>query len=170
MKVLLPAIVLAVLALAGCQQQPAEKQAGPGAAAPASGPDAKPGIALQAGLVLPAVKGNPGAAYFTLDNASGKTAVLAKVSIDGAASTAMHRSKGGTMDSVERVEIAPGASLTFEPGKLHVMVFDLDAKLQAGGETEMTLSFADGDKLSAPLRIEAPGDGAGGGMDHGGDH
>ena len=64
------------------------------------------------------------------------------------------------------VEIGPGASLAFEPGKLHVMVFDLDAKLQAGGETEMTLTFADGDKLSAPLRIEA----AGGGMDHGGDH
>lgn len=167
MKVLPPAIILAMLALAGCQQQPAEKQAGPQAAATANGPDAKPGLALQAGrLVLPAVKGNPGAAYFMLDNASGKTAVLAALTIDGAAKAEMHRTEGSKMEGVERLEIAPGTSLAFEPGKLHVMVFGLDAKLQADGQTEMTLTFADGDKLSAPLKIEAPG----GGMGHGDMH
>ena len=43
----------------------------------------------------------------------------------------------------------------FEPGALHVMAFELDAKLAAGGTAEMTLTFADGDKLSAPLKIES---------------
>ena len=51
------------------------------------------------------------------------------------------------------------------------MAFELDAKLVAGGTTEMTLTFADGDKLSAPLKIESRtggGDMAKGmeGMDH----
>ena len=63
---------------------------------------------------------------------------------------------------VDRVEIAPGTRIKFEPGQFHVMVFDIAASLQAGGTSEMTLTFADGDKLSAPLKLETPG----GGMEH----
>ncbi len=166
MKPALPLLAFTALALAACQQQPEEKQTQTPASHAANGPDAKPGLTLQGGrLVLPAVKGNPGAAYFKLDNASGRATVLASVFIDGAAKADMHQTSEGTMGSVERVELAAGAGIAFEPGELHVMAFDLDAKLQPGGTTEMTLTFADGDKLSAPLAIEA----AGGGMDHG-DH
>lgn len=166
-KSFLPLLALCTLALAGCQQQSQDKQAAAAPGQAANGPDAKPGLKLREGrLVLPAVKGNPGAAYFLLDNASSKAAVLAGVSIDGAGKTEMHQTTGDGMGSVERVELAPGTSIAFAPGKLHVMAFDLDAKLQPGGATEMTLSFADGDKLSAPLAIEAPG----GGMDHGAAH
>ena len=42
----------------------------------------------------------------------------------------------------------------FAPGGKHVMVFDLEDTVKAGGTTEMTLTFADGDKLSAPLKVE----------------
>ena len=35
------------------------------------------------------------------------------------------------------------------------MVFDLDPQLSAGDRAEMTLTFADGDKLSAPLTVQA---------------
>ena len=52
--------------------------------------------------------------------------------------------------------------MKFEPGKLHVMVFNPGATLKAGGTTEMTITFADGDKSSAPLKIEAAGGGMGG--------
>jgi copper(I)-binding protein len=160
--------VTAALALAGCHKQ--EKQAAANSTASASastqapalaeGPDAKPGLRFEGGrLVLPVLKGSPGAAYFMLDNSSGATAVLAAISIDGAGKADMHQTADDKMTSVDRVEIAPGTSITFEPGKLHVMVFDLQDKLRPGGTTQMTLTFADGDKLSAPLKIEAAGSG-----------
>ena len=47
------------------------------------------------------------------------------------------------------------------------MAFEVDGKLKAGGTTEMTITFLDGDKISAPLKIEAMG-AAAGGMDHSG--
>jgi len=47
------------------------------------------------------------------------------------------------------------------------MAFDIDPKLKPGGETEMTLTFADRDKLSIPIKVEAMGGGDGmAGMRH----
>lgn len=152
------------LSLAACQQ---EKQAVPEGVASgrASGAvEAKPGLSLSAGkLVLPAVAGNPGAAYFALLNNSGKTVSLAAVSIEGAGKAEMHQTQGGSMTPVDRVDVEPGVSIAFEPGKLHVMAFDLAESIKAGGNAEMTLTFTDGDKLSAPLSVEAAG---GGGHEH----
>ena len=65
------------------------------------------------------------------------------------------------MSKVDSVEIAPSTSIKFEPGQLHVMAFNLASVLKAGGTTEMTITFADGDKASAPLKIEAAGGGMG---------
>jgi len=152
----------AALALAACnkheQQAPAVSSASPSASAQAS--DAGHGLKLEGGrLVLPVLKGSPGAAYFMLDNSRGATAVLAAISIEGTGKADMHHTADDKMTSVDRVEIAPGTSITFEPGKLHVMVFDIQDKLQPGGTTQMTLTFADGDKLTGPLKIEAAGSG-----------
>lgn len=142
------------LILAGCKQQ-AQKPEAPASAAP----EAKPGVVVTDGtLVLPAVKGNPGVAYFTVANSDAKKVALAAISVDGAAKAEMHQTTGGSMGPVDRVEIDPNASVKFSPGGLHVMLFDLDAKLTAGSSTEMTLTFADGDKLSAQLAIKPAGD------------
>jgi periplasmic copper chaperone A len=151
-----------LLAVAACQQQPAKQEA------PAAAPDAKPGMAVTGGrLVLPAVKGNPGAAYFSLENTGSGSVSLALVAIEGAGKAEVHQTMTGSMTPVERIDVDPGSSVEFRPGELHVMAFDLDPKLSVGGKTEMTLTFADGDKLSAPLAIESAGQAAmGGGMDH----
>ena len=37
------------------------------------------------------------------------------------------------------------------------MAFDVADNLKAGGETELTLTFSDGDKVSLPVKIEAMG-------------
>ncbi len=146
---------LATLALVSCKQE-----APAGASAD---PDAKPGLSVEnARLVLPAVGGNPGAAYFTVTNASGKETSLANVAIDGAGKTELHEMKDGKMAPLNWVQLAPGETVSFAPGGKHVMAFDLEDRLTAGGTTEMTLVFSDGDKLSAPLKLEAPGDGHGG--------
>ena len=151
------------LALSACQQ--AAKT--PDAAA-SNGPEAKPGLAVSGGtLVLPAVKGNPGVAYFELANSGDAPAALAAVSVDGVGKAEMHQTSGGSMGPVDRVEVAPKGKVSFAPGGTHVMLFDLDPKLVAGGSAELTLTFADGDKVSAPLAVKAAGgDDAMGGMEH----
>jgi copper(I)-binding protein len=149
------AIALApALALSACDKpQPDKVEA-------SSTPDAKPGISVTDGrLILPAVKGNPAAAYFTLANTSSGKATLAAVAVDGADSAEMHQTQGDQMIKVDRIEADPGTSLEFKPGGLHVMVFGLKSPPAPGAKIEMTLTFADGDKLSAPLTVAAAGAG-----------
>ncbi len=156
--------VIAALALSACQQ-PKET---PVAEKTQPAPEAKPGIAVAQGrLILPAVTGNPGAAYLQIDNRAGANVVVSAISIDGAEKAEMHQTIGDAMTAVERVEIAPGTSITFEPGQLHVMAFNLASRLKAGGTTEATITFADGDKVTTPLKIEAMGAGT---AEHGESH
>ena len=151
-----------LLALGACQQQsPAEKDSA------AKAPDAKPGTAISDGrLVLPAVKGNPGAAYFKLENGGSGSIAVAAVSIAGAGKAEIHQTIGGAMSAVDQMLIDPGTTLSFKPGELHVMVFELDPGLVSGGSAEMTVTFADGDKISAPLKVQSAGEAAMGGSEH----
>jgi len=132
------------------------------------GPEAKPGLSLTEGkLVLNAVSGNPGAAYFTIVNNSEKAVTFVASHIEGAGRSEMHGPLGEhrTMLAIENLVIGPHSRMVFEPGKYHVMAFEIGADIVAGGNTEITLTSADGDKISAPLKIEAMG-----GMDHGSGH
>jgi len=156
----LAGIALATLVLASCKQS-AEPVA-------EANPDAKPGLSLTDGhLAMPAVMGNPAAAYFTVSNGGDKPATLAAVSIDAAESAEMHETTGGTMAPLKSLDIKGGESVKFEPGGKHVMAFGIKPDLSPGSTVEITLTFADGDKLSAPLKLDAPGSG---GMDHGDAH
>jgi copper(I)-binding protein len=164
----------ASLALSGCGQ--ANKQEAPHGAgatnAPTAVPDAKPGIAVSGGvLVLPVVKGRPGAAYFTVTNGGGAVATLAAVVIDGVGRTEMHETKGGKMALLGSVEVGPAQAVTFVRGGKHAMAFDVAPTVEPGGTVEMTLTFVGGDKVSTPLKVETiSGDTAGdgmAGMDHG---
>lgn len=142
--------------LTACQQAeaPATQES---EAAPAD-PEAKPGISGDAGrLVLPVVPGRPAAVYFTVRNSGSETVTLAAVHVAGAREAQMHETRGGSMSAVKSLPIEPGGSLEFAPGGLHAMAFDLDDSLKEGSTSELTLTFADGDKLSMPLRIEAMG-------------
>ena len=129
-------------------------------------PDAKPGISAADGrLVLPVVPGRPGVAYFTVRNAGDKEAVIAAAHVTGAEKSEMHRTSGGSMAPVEQLPIAPGTQAIFAPGGLHVMVFGIGPSLKPGDTSELTLTFADGDKISIPLAVEAFGS-PGGGAHH----
>jgi hypothetical protein len=112
-------------------------------------------------LVLPAVKGNPGAAYFTLTNNSNAVMRLAAVDIAGAGMAMFHETKemGGhaTMGDLKSPEVQAGASLTFSPGGRHVMVDALPANLAPGSKVIMTITFDNGTKADAPLAVIAAG-------------
>ncbi len=127
-------------------------------AAASSAPEGKPGVTVKdARLVLPAVPGNPGAAYFVLDNQSKDVIGIAAVAVEGAGKTELHTTD---MKAFDHATADPRTTLKFEPGQAHVMVFDVSADLKAGAETELTVTFTDGDKVSVPARIEAMGAGA----------
>jgi len=153
-------LVLAA-ALAGCGQGSPEtaQSAEPTAAA---APEAKPGLSLANGrLVLPAVAGNPAAAYFTLTNNSPTAVTVAAVDVAGAMMVMLHETKAeaghSTMADLAGPVVKAGESVVFAPGGKHVMIHDVPAEWKPGGTAELTLTFADGDKLSAPLAILPPG-------------
>jgi periplasmic copper chaperone A len=160
-RIALPLLAsLAALSLSACGQD--AKEAAPTAT---GAPEAKEGIAVSGGtFLLPAVSGNPGAAYFTLDNQGMGTVSIASVAIEGVGKTEIHQTMGGSMKPVDRIDVEPKTAIKFERGGLHVMAFELDGKLKAGESAEMTVTFSDGDKVSAPLKIEAMGADA---MNHG---
>lgn len=127
------------------------------AQAPAS-LSAMEGILINGGrLVLPAVKGHPAAAYFTVSNQSGSVATLTGVTVAGAGKAEMHVTQDGIMEAVPRLDIGTGQYATFGPGGNHAMVFDVSPALKAGGTTDFTLTFSDGHKLTSTLQIENPG-------------
>ena len=160
--------LLATIALAGCKQE--SPTPAPEASASAAMPDAKPGLAVNNGvLVLPAVKGRPGAVYFDLVNSGADATSLAAATVDGAGKTEFHETTGGKMGSLGTIEVPPGATVSFARGGKHAMVFDLDEKIVAGSSVELTLTFADGDKISVPLKVEPAGGGMVG-MDMGNNH
>ena len=149
------ALVLAT-ALGACSQsaEPEDQQQ----AEQPSAPEAKPGLSIgEARLVLPAVSGNPAAAYFSLTNGGDKPVVVAGVHIEGAQNTEFHQTTGGSMNLLESPTVPAKGSLKFAPGGNHVMVFGLDESLVPNKTSEVTVTFSDGDKISAPIWIEAPG-------------
>jgi copper(I)-binding protein len=153
------AIALAAAGLAGCKQS-AEQ---PEVEASEAAPEAPAGIAVSNGrLVLPAVGGNPGAVYFDVANNGGADTAIAGASVEGAGSAMLHTTvqSGGmaSMQHMDSVPVAKGATVSFSPGGNHVMAMDLSDTLKAGASTEVTLTFADGDKVSFPAQVRAPGD------------
>lgn len=168
-------VVLLAGALAACQQ--AETPPHETETEMDAGPEAKPGLSLTEGtLLLPVVPGRPGAAYFALENNSDKTVTLSSVYVEGALKAEMHETKGGSMSPAQNLVLEPGQNLEFTRGGLHVMAFDLADDVAVGNVTEITLTFSDGDKLSAPLTIKSmtgksmAGESSMEHMDHGDDH
>ncbi|MBC2660457.1 copper chaperone PCu(A)C [Novosphingobium flavum] len=154
----LPLVLVAALSACGDGKPVAPQPTESAAVAP----EAKPGLALTGGrLVLPAVKGNPGAVYFVLRNGSDKPVTLAAVDVAGAGMAMLHETTQAdghsTMAELKDPAIAPGAILELAPGGKHVMLDGVPADWKPGGTAELTLVFADGDKLSAQLKVEAPG-------------
>jgi copper(I)-binding protein len=151
------ALAVATIGLAGCGSEPAPTETAPEA------PEAPEGVAVtNARLILPAVKGNPGALYFAIANTGSSNLVVRAASIDGAGSAVFHKmgtwNKQVSMDEVGQIPVPPGSTVTLEPGGMHVMAIDLADTVVAGGKTEVTLTFVGGDKISFPADVHAAGD------------
>jgi copper(I)-binding protein len=118
----------------------------------------KPGMAVAKGrLILPAVAGNPGAAYFNIFNGNDVEVSVVAAAIEGAGKAEMYDTKGMSTGKIDALSIKPTWTERFNPGWRQVTAFDLDPKLAPGDETLMMLTFADGDKMSVPLAVKAAG-------------
>ena len=135
--------IVSLAVLASCQQ-PAELKAD------------------KAWVRLPAVSGNPGAAYFTLTG--GDTAdTLLTVTTPAALRSEMHESMKGHdgmagMAPVKDVAVAPRTALVFAPGGKHVMLFQIGPQVTAGKRIPLALAFASGKRLEVEAMVVGAGD------------
>lgn len=147
------ALAFAVAGLSACKQESAPAE---------TAPESIAGVEISnARLVLPAVKGNPGALYFDIVNAGDEFVAMRAVAVTGAKEAMMHETidEGGTtrMAAMAPLSLDKGVPVSFAPGGKHVMAMGLDENLAAGDTTEATITFAGGDKQSFPVKVEAPG-------------
>jgi periplasmic copper chaperone A len=136
-----------IFAMAACQQ-PAPKAA-----------------SVEAAIVrLPAVKGNPGAAYFILKGGPVDDRLMA-VSSPLAVRAEMHEMAmdGGKMNMAPidgGLAVPAKRQIAFETGGKHVMLFDISPKMTDGEKMPLTLLFASGTTLETQADVVAPGEDA----------
>lgn len=103
-----------------------------------------------------------GGAYFTVTNMGGEPDTLLSATSEASDRIEFHQMlmSGDVMKMgpVSRaLEIAPGQTIAFEPGGLHLMLFGLKAPLTAGGSLEVELRFAKAGSAKAAFKIERLG-------------
>lgn len=60
-----------------------------------------------------------------------------------------------TMRQISSIPVPAGATVTLEPGGLHMMLIDLAAPLVAGESFELTLEFASGATVRVPVDVRS---------------
>jgi copper(I)-binding protein len=110
----------------------------------------------------PAAAGTTAAGYLTLTNKGSKADALVAVTSPVSDKVQAHMTmvSGGMsmMHAAPRVEIAPGASVTFAPGGYHLMFESLKKPLAPGDRLPATLRFASGQTVAASfeVRVDPP--------------
>ena len=112
-----------------------------------------------------------GAIYFEIHN-RGETAdrlLAARSPKAGRLELHTHINENGVMKmrEVPAVEVEPGATVMFQPGGLHVMMFELAGPLVAGERFPLELQFEHAGVVQVEVAIKDPMAGAGHGMQHG---
>jgi hypothetical protein len=115
----------------------------------------------QAWVRLPAVSGQPAAAYFTIHGGR-REAKLVRMESALAAKTEMHESMTGahgmaTMAPLAQLDIPAGGTVQFRPGGNHAMLIGLDPVVKPGTAVPLRFGFADGTTAEAEAKSVAAG-------------
>lgn len=137
-----PFVVAAALSAGGCQKQSV--------------------LYVDDGYVrLPAVAGRPGVAYFTLHGGS-KPATLISVTAASVIRSELHQSmaSGGmaSMAPIKSVTVQPGATVAFEPGGRHAMLFEINKAIKPGSIMPLIFTFENGVRIQFDAPVIAAGD------------
>lgn len=104
----------------------------------------------------PAAKGGTGAGFGAFTNTGKEPVSLVAIKAAGAASASVHQTvqTNGvfSMKAVPSLNIAPGQTVTFEPGGYHVMFAGLKTALTPGSKLPATLTFKRGE-ASFPVEL-----------------
>lgn len=88
------------------------------------------------------------AGYMTATNGGEAVVSVVGAAADGYAMVHLHESResGGiaTMVAVDQLDVGAGATMTMEPGGLHLMLMRPDVPLEEGAVVPITLTFGDG--------------------------
>ena len=127
----------------------------------ACNPTPKAAQVEKAWVRLPAVVGNPGAAYFTLRGGPVADRLMT-VSSPMAIKAEMHdMAMNGAMMSMAPieagVEVPAGGMVSFAPSGKHVMLFDISPKITPGKKVTLKFSFASGATIEAEADTIAAG-------------
>lgn len=99
------------------------------------------------------------AGYFTLVNNSAAAVELVKASSPAFARVELHQhikqDDVMRMVEVEAISVDPGATLVFQPGGLHLMLFEPQVALTVGDKVSVTLHFADNTTKQLKLPLTA---------------
>ena len=108
-------------------------------------------------------------AYFDVINASGKPRELVAVEsgLTDRVELHQHRHEGGMMQmrEVSSVALPPEATVRFEPGGYHIMLFGLSERPERGRPETLVLRFADGETVAVEAEVVSVMDGKGQGDD-----
>jgi periplasmic copper chaperone A len=118
----------------------------------------------EAWVRLPAVAGQPAAAYFTVTGGRGDE-TLVQVASALASRIDLHASMSGahgmtTMQPLAEVKVPAGAALRFEPGGRHAMLYGLDPAIVPGTAVPLRFGFASGKTVEAEAKTVAAGEDA----------
>jgi copper(I)-binding protein len=108
----------------------------------------------EAWVRMPAVKGQPGAAYFNIEGGA-EGAQLLGISSPLASRIELHESmeQGGmsNMKRLKQVDFDYKGKLAFQPGGKHAMVFGLEPQVKPGTKLPLTFAF----NAAPPVTIDA---------------
>jgi len=114
-------------------------------------------LTIRGAWTRPAAAGLNGAGYLTIVNSGHAADKLLSASSPAAARVSIHESRmvGAvmTMRRLDGVAIPAGASVTFKPGGLHLMLEGLKAPLKEGDRVAVTLVFARAGRMAATLVV-----------------
>ena len=111
------------------------------------------------------VRATPGVdvagAYLTLHNGGTQTVVVSGVRSPAAGAAMIHETTiangQASMRAHEPLRIAPGETVRFAPGGLHIMLHALKRPLAAGDEVPLVLLLEGGGSLTVQARVRALG-------------
>lgn len=144
MRQFMPMMLAPILLVAACSQ-----------------PKAVRGVE-EATVRLPAVTGNPGAAYFTLKGGAADE-TLVEVTSPQAIRAEMHDSgmEGGVMKMrpiAGGVAVPAGGEVRFAPGGKHVMLFDINPAVKSGGTMKLVFRYANAPTVEVDAKVMGAGD------------
>lgn len=139
----------------------------------------EPDIRIEEAWARPGLSGGTSAVYFTLTHEGEQPVTLLGADADAAATVELHETvlsegSGGAgqtmrMQRIDSLVVAPGETVKFVPGGLHVMLIGLQRRLAEGDEVQVTLQLEGRDPIvfRAPVLTGGP---AGIGHHHDHDH